>query len=136
MACFIRKPTQRQDILASPANTMLGRPTHTVIPVLTKKCAYFNFEWRSKRRNTVKLSRNRCTPTNHYLHCTLIKMCIFKARIRKDCKVAEKYSARSYVIQTKNGSRYPRNVCIFTPTTVAFNLATLIFMTMCLPLYL
>ena len=32
--------------------------------------------------------------------------CIFKARIRRDGKVVETLSARSYVIQTKNGSRY------------------------------
>ena len=29
--------TPRQDILASPAKIMFGRPTRTVIPVLTKK---------------------------------------------------------------------------------------------------
>ena len=55
--------TPRQDILASPANIMFGRPTRTVIPVLTKKSADFDFERRRKRRNTVKLSCDKCTPT-------------------------------------------------------------------------
>ena len=36
--------TPRQDTLASPANIVFGRPTRTVIPVLTKKCAEFDFE--------------------------------------------------------------------------------------------
>ena len=36
--------TPRQGIQTSPANIMFVRPTRTVIPVLTKKCADFDFE--------------------------------------------------------------------------------------------
>ena len=53
----------RRDILARPADIMFGRPTRTVIPVLTKKWADFDFERRCKRRNTVKLTRDKSTPT-------------------------------------------------------------------------
>ena len=104
--------TPRQDILASPANIMFGRPTRTVIPVLTKKSADFDFERRRKRRNTVKLSRNKCTPTKSLSHLHFNQNVYFQSPNKEGWqsgKVVETLSARSYVIQTENGSRYRRN---------------------------
>ena len=106
--------TPRQDILASPANIMFGRSTRTVIPVITKKSADFDFERRRKHRNTVKLSRDKCTPTKSLSPLHFNQNVYFQSPNKEGWqsgKVVETLSAqaRSYVIQTENGSRYRRN---------------------------
>ena len=104
--------TPRQDTLASPANIMFGRPTRTVIPVLTNKCAEFDFERRRKRRNTVKSSYDKCTATRSLPPLHLNQHVYFQSPAKegwqKD-KILEKLSARSYVIQAENGSKFRRN---------------------------
>ena len=103
---------------------------------LLKKSADFDFERRRKRRNTVKLSCDKYTPTKLLSPLHFNQNVYFQSSNKEggqSGKVVVTLSARSYVIQTKNGSRYRRNRVHIRPSIVALcNLAMLIFMTMCL----
>ena len=63
MACFIRNSQQHDKINLQARLILCLDDPHVLLFLYLQKCADFDFEQRRKRRNTVKLSRDKCTPT-------------------------------------------------------------------------
>ena len=78
----------------------------------TKKCENFAFDRRSKRRNAIKCSYDKCRPTQMlsplHVHQNVYFQSPEKERWTKG-KIVEKLTSRSYVIQAKKGNHYCKN---------------------------
>ena len=110
LALLELRNTPRQDLNTSPAEIVFGRSTRTVIPMRTKKCENFAFDRRSKRRNAIKCSCDKCRPTKTPLH--VLQNVYFQSPGKegwKKGKIVEKLTSRSYVIQAENGNHYCKN---------------------------
>jgi len=110
--------TPQQDILASPAQIMFGRPIRTIVPAFTKKCDSFDFDRRYKRRNVVKTSHYKCTPIRSLAPLQLNQNVYFQSPEKEGWRsdtIVEKLSLRSYVIEAANGIRYRRNRVYIRP---------------------
>ena len=78
----------------------------------TKKCENFAFDRRSKRRNTIKCSYDKCRPTKTLSPLHVHQNVYFQSHEKegwKKGKIVEKLTSRSYVLLAKNGYHYRRN---------------------------
>ena len=112
LALMELRNTHKQDLNTSPAEILFGHSTSTVIPMRTKKCENFAFDRRSKRRNAIKCSYDKCRSTQTlsplHVHQNVYFQSPEKERWKKS-KIVEKFTSRLYVIQAENGNHCRRN---------------------------
>ena len=110
LALLELRNTPRQDVQASPAQILFGHATRTIVPSHYLKCTTFNHDHRQKRRLTVKRAYDKHTLASPPLQIN--QRILFQSPAKKGWEhglIIEKLNSRSYVVQSRSGTKYRRN---------------------------